>query len=181
LTGTRVIEAGSLGIAFERWGDRLRHRVLRLGTLEALLLESIEGTASDDWPPSPPLQEVHVEYRAAGEVVALGVGSAGASYWSVSVVLDPRQRTATFDVACRRGDAAAWLGTTYRLGGEFKPSASNRLELSSGGVLQLHADANHPAALTIQADRVAIGPAERTSSTSPGKKTLRWKYVVGLS
>ena len=49
------------------------------------LLESIEGTATDDWPPSPPLQSLSIETLPDGRRVALLVGMAGRSHWSASI------------------------------------------------------------------------------------------------
>jgi hypothetical protein len=111
-----TLEGGGWRVAFERRGDRLAHRIAaeRDGTWIDLL-ESVEGTADEDWPPSPPLQELHTESRADARQVALLVGMAGSSHWSLSVELLFERRELVFDTACRVRAAPAWLGSVYRV------------------------------------------------------------------
>ena len=45
-----------------------------------LLLTSVEGTAHNRWPPSPPLQSLAIEERGE-QTVALAVGMAGGAHW----------------------------------------------------------------------------------------------------
>ncbi|MBL9123800.1 MAG: hypothetical protein JNG90_09220 [Planctomycetaceae bacterium] len=100
-----------------------------------VVFESIEGTPEEDWPPSPPLQELHLEARPDGKQLALLVGMAGTSHWSLSVEFDPAAGTAVFDVACRVKRAPGGLGSRYRRSGSApqewsaEPQTSGSLEL----------------------------------------------------
>lgn len=118
MSGSPVLEGGGLRVEFARRGDRYGHVVYRAGQPDHVgwqpVLESIEGTPDDVWPPSPPLQNIHIERRAQGVLVALLVGMAGTSHWSASIELDPRARRLTFDVACRLQLPPGKLGSTYR-------------------------------------------------------------------
>ena len=84
------------------------------GTQTFRLMESVEGTADDVWPPSPVLQTLSVENRSQQRQVALMMGMAGKNHWSVSIENDPQERKLTFDVACRIAEASSKLGTQYR-------------------------------------------------------------------
>jgi len=67
-------------------GDRFGHVIaLAEGDARIELLRSVEGDHTHSWPPSPPLQEVHLEQRGDGASIALAVGKAGSSHWSLSV------------------------------------------------------------------------------------------------
>ena len=79
-----------------------------------VILESVEGTPNQNWPPSPPLQELHLESRPDGKQLALLVGMAGNSHWSMSVEFDPAAGKALFDVACRVKREPGKLASTYR-------------------------------------------------------------------
>src|SRR5437016_1791687 len=76
-----------LRVEFTWRGDRFGQVISFVGPDGRVqpLLESIEGTASDDWPPSPPLQSLSIEKLSDGRSAALFVGMAGGSHWSASV------------------------------------------------------------------------------------------------
>jgi hypothetical protein len=109
-----VLNADGWGLELTFWieANRCAHRLAAIdGTRRVVLLESIEGTADDLWPPSPPWQQVNApfaarrssgklasEKRASGKLAsgklatgnhampsAMLVGAAGASHWSASV------------------------------------------------------------------------------------------------
>lgn len=111
-----AIVSGDLRVEFFRSADRVAHRVLFRGVPIA---ESIEGTPDEDWPASPPFQEVHFERvqlktrREPGDIGFL-VGMAGRSHWSASV--EPRgPASIAWEVACRLHGPPEWLGVRYRL------------------------------------------------------------------
>ncbi len=95
-------------------GDRWTHAVQ---LANGRRWHSTEGSASlgcdPRWPPSPPLTEVSlVEVGSRGAL--LGVGLAGRSHFSLSVVAcSLRGDTLLFEVACRIHEPAGWLGSTY--------------------------------------------------------------------
>src|SRR5512145_957858 len=101
MTKETAIECGDLRVVFRWRGDRYGHTVKRrIDGVWRPLLESIEGTADDDWPLSPALQSLHIERRPNGPV-ALLVGQAGSSHWSASVEADQNCSALIFDLACR--------------------------------------------------------------------------------
>ncbi len=113
-----ILEAAGVCVRFTRVGDRISHAVARQSAADLQggyqpLFESIEGSANEDWPLSPPFQNVFVERRAGGEQVALLVGMAGSSYWSASVQLQISGKL-TFDIACLVRATPRFLGSTYQ-------------------------------------------------------------------
>jgi len=161
------LDANGLRLELFRQRDRYHHRIVAAdGTL---LLTSIEGTDQDDWPPSPPLQQLSIEEIRPGVEVALLVGMAGKSHWSVSIELQDDQLGFIFDVACRSSDAAGWFGSSY----EFHKSEPQGLEmigLSVEGQTTLVEAAVQRWVAAPNADL----PAGRTS-------TVRWKYALSLA
>lgn len=107
-----VLSGGGLWIEFRWRGDRWGHRI-GIDNSRFPILESLEGTADEHWPPSPALQQLHIEPRCATRQLALLVGMAGRSHWSMSMELDAVVGRAVVDVACRVKQAGARLGSTY--------------------------------------------------------------------
>jgi hypothetical protein len=161
--------------------DRYAHRIERIEAGAAsLLLESIEGSDLDRWPPSPPLQQLSFEHLPDGRPVALLVGMAGSSHWSMSVEApqdDPGG--IVFDVACRVKEDSAALSSAYRSavrqelaegaallhrpGGTGSPAILELLETSPPGAAQIVTDGR--------------GVEVRVSGAEAGR-TARWKYRV---
>lgn len=104
-----------LQLRIARIGDRFQHSlVVRLQDKEVVVLTSIEGNSQDDFPPSPPFQEVSVETIDSKDV-SLMTGMAGQSYWSASIEPDALNRSFRFDVAARlkAGTSQSDLGSCY--------------------------------------------------------------------
>lgn len=120
--------AGQLAITFAWAVDRWAHRVTIAGRLIA---ESVEGAGTDGdprWPASPPLVEL-TPTTTAGRPAVVGVGLAGRSHFSASLVpLADRPDTVLVEIACRLQEEPAWLGSTYRLagGGRLRITAAGR-------------------------------------------------------
>lgn len=53
-------------------------------SLAITILNSVEGDSNEDWPPSPPIQEIEPHCRDMKANAVLGVGRAGKSHWSAS-------------------------------------------------------------------------------------------------
>ena len=117
-----------LAVALWRQGDRYAHALFALpGSAEpaaedrdsastgspVLLMASLEGTDRETWPASPPLQQLIVEPREAGREVALLIGMAGSSHWSLSIDVDPISRLIVFEAACRCASQPSELGSRY--------------------------------------------------------------------
>src|SRR5688500_12794721 len=75
-----------LRVVFEKRGDRWQHRIERVrANVGEPALQSSEGGAADDWPASPPFQDLSEETLPDGRTVLFLVGRAGTSHWSASV------------------------------------------------------------------------------------------------
>jgi hypothetical protein len=179
-----AIEGAGLRVVFRRLGDRFAHRVeLVVGSHSAPILESLEGEPDDPWPPSPPLQELHFEDRPAGQRVALLVGRAGASHWSLSVEWDPLSARFSFDVACRVRSAPERLGSRYRLPSAATVSgpidAAGGIALPGGRRFCSEAVDDQPECKLIQqAGELQLHPAP---VAAPWPKTSRWRYSVAAA
>jgi hypothetical protein len=199
-------------IRFFWQGDRYSHRIDALdGTLTRTILESVEGGPLDDWPPSPPLQDVNVSWIASDSEhghVAMLAGASGKSHWSMCVAardqrtysrdksrevklfvdgmpLSEREETELlFDIACRTEEAPAFLGTTY--GALFHQVAvSSKLNCAF-----IPADApglviaSQDSQLELETTRSA-SPLLRYKVTdirfSELPATLRWRYAIRRS
>jgi len=114
------LEVDGLRVVFYRSGDRYAHRVETLdaerGTWNAEW-ESREGPADEPWPPSPALQQLHVEDRPTGRVLLL-VGMGGRTHWSAAVEAAADGRSIEFDVAARVHESPVRLGSEYAASGE---------------------------------------------------------------
>jgi len=180
----QAIESGGLRVVFRRLADRYAHRVELTHSEGAIcLLESVEGTAEDDWPPSPPLQELHFEHRGAERQLALLVGRAGASHWSLSIELDSAAATITFDAACRVRSAAERLGSRYRSActhrdpsGQSTGEPSPALWLQGACWLQADAVQGRPSCeLHCDQGELLVTPAQTLGSWP---QTARWRYSL---
>jgi hypothetical protein len=104
-----------LAVEFFRRQDRYVHVIYRIATGLALpVWETVEGTDAEDWPASPPLQQLSIQTLPDGRRVALLVGMAGTSHWSLSVEPSPSDTALIFDVACRLSQPAVFLGSRYQ-------------------------------------------------------------------
>lgn len=155
-----------LRIEMCRRGDRYGHLMSVVetdGHIEPLL-ESVEGTASDAWPTSPPLQSLSIEEIAPGRRAALLVGMAGRSHWSASIESVAGDAAFVFDLACRTSEASPRLGSSYRT-------------VATGPWLAV---LTPELACTVQNDgedtKVVALPGEQRI---PG--TIRWRYKVTLA
>jgi hypothetical protein len=160
-----------LRVRFTRERDRYAHAILAVepSGREHLLLESVEGTADDEWPSSPPLQSLSIEELAPGRRAALLVGMAGRSHWSASIEAIPGRTALVFDIACRLGTgrAIAALGSTYCQ--RQSPSADFRWSIVSRSTRE-----GGTATVARQYGLVKIQPAPATTSGA----TIRWQYQV---
>jgi len=179
----RCIEfaVGSLTVRFRRAGDRVMHEVIRrLDPTGAPMLSSLEGDSGDDWPPSPPLQQMDlIERQGPSRVLAL-VGMAGVSHWSLSVTSDEHQARVTFDVACRIRDERPSLASSYRLGaGASVLRHERQLMVIRQGEAELRvaldSDFAEQGIIELAGDRLAIRPAQLPTATPA---TSRWRYTV---
>jgi hypothetical protein len=195
-----ALEGGGFVVRLSRSRDRHEHVVgLRVGNTIVPLMESLEGSPEESWPPSPPLQQVYREKRSAGLEVALAVGMAGGSHWSASLELDPAAGRITFDVACRVRSVPERLGSSYRLAhsrvkavassaSDPRPSASSAANLPLPDVLFL-VDGEPQAWLRAESIAGEAAPIVRIETerltiecprhVGPLPATIRWRYSIG--
>ena len=135
-------EGWSLRVDFDRAHDRWLHRIFLVVPAGSdivgpvLLLESVEATAEDDWPISPPLQFVSIETRPKKLPVALLMGMSGDGHWSASIEQLPAELTLRFDIACRAKSRPENLGSRYRIGPRVEGSQEReRIDLRAGPIM----------------------------------------------
>jgi len=178
---SQVISVGGLQVGFVRRADRFEHWIEVAGPAGVRLLESCEGEGETPWPPSPPLQELHVEQRGEAQIVALLVGRAGNAHWSLSLDLDGRSASAprlTYDVACRLGGSPGWLGATYRTcPGVAIEAVETDFELHWASGERALLAAKFEGRWDTVGDRLAIAPKPQSPS---GRATVRWGFELSL-
>ncbi len=174
--------------------DRYRQRLWRLppgaqqiaphpsSPLGQVLVNSVEGSAEQPWPPSPPLQQAHCESRPGGQQVALLVGLAGRSHWSLAITLDPQSDCVTWEAACRLQEEPEWLGSTYQIapeaelvvgGAEGTPSCPG----SPSPRLSVQGFPSPARVVTPEATdrRLQLAPA---GTAGPLPRTVCWSYRI---
>lgn len=107
------IAGAGVSVIFAPSEDRFIQQI----EVSGVTLQAVDEAAgfAESWPPSPPLQDVHLEQRPNGRQLALMIGRAGLSHWSISCELDSSSGEVLFDVACRIKEPIGWLGSTYQL------------------------------------------------------------------
>jgi hypothetical protein len=156
----------TLRVQFVRRGDRYGHAILAVDLTghESPLLESIEGTAAADWPPSPPLQNLSIHELSSDRRAALLVGMAGRSHWSASIEPVPGQAALVFDIACRTAGKCGPLGSQYRRLAQMAAEFAATAEFGS---------------IAASDDQNCLSVAPPVSApTMTG--TVRWKYRLAL-
>lgn len=164
-------DGSTLQVDFTRVGDRFEQTVTRIdrsGNTVAVWRD-VHSSDSEDWPASPPIQELSLE-AIGGKNVLLGVGRAGKSHWSVSIEATEVDSAPAihFDFACRCPEPPNWLGTTYQI-------ESSETEDGTAGH-SLRATCAEDATLTrLDPKLIKIEPLSHPPKW-PG--TVRWRYTI---
>ena len=176
------IASAGVSVTFTPAGDRFTQRIEIAGA--ALLAVDEDAESAETWPPSPPLQDVHLEQRSEGRQLALMIGRAGLSHWSISCELDSSAGEVLFDVACRIKEPAAWLGSTYQLppGVTFSGDEhSGELRMDEHTICRISAD--HDCEISWHAESKRLVFLPRTHAEVPAMsegnsfpRTIRWRY-----
>ena len=165
----------TLRVVFAWSNDRWAHEIHLVRASETIVIaRSMEGDASHDWPPSPPIQEL-MEHEVEKRPVLLGVGMAGKNHWSLSAELEAGQ-SVRFDVACRVTEPTpGWLGTTYKIEDHVSVESTSDCEmrLESDGEIIEFATSDQNATMAFSAQERIITLSPPNSSDSP-----RWRYNV---
>lgn len=136
-------------IQFVWTDDRYDHAI----QLDHNRIDCQRGAESPAWPDSPPVQQLSIE-TIDGREVALGVGCAGTSHWSLSI--EPTDHGFRFDWACRVKETPERLGTSY----------------TSHSALVFEPDEDATVSTTDGVTRVV--PRQRMSDAG----TYRWRYQI---
>jgi hypothetical protein len=186
-TDTAVLDARrpdgrGLRIHFSWQEDRYGHEIAYVDdqTTDTLLVTE-SGSAQAHWPVSPPLQQISWLESPHQRRVALLVGMAGKSHWSLSVEADQKEARLSLDVACRFHRLPPWLGSTYRclrtFSGQHPGPVHFRVGRLVGTMVAESPDADQPVALDVSGARLSIVPSlDRINAPA----TVRWKYQVWL-
>lgn len=173
-------------LLFDHHDDRWGHRwFLESGATTTELMRSLEGTPDQDWPSSPPLQEVSRHSLDRGDAL-LCVGMAGKSHWSASFSVEPGSGADAVksDLAClqKQLDQNAQLGSTYVLNPEIsvRSNSKQRVEFElndqSRVVIEALEDSDFSTRIECSDQVLKIGPQQ--IGNSPLVAT-RWGFVLG--
>ena len=174
-----VLAGGLLRVRFFAAGGRYAH-VIELTSDDRAwpLLESVEGSPDALWPVSPALQSCNIEKLSTDRRVALLVGMAGRSHWSLAaeVPTSANRERLTFDVACRVSTLPDYLGNRYRLGSAVRWEAETCLLRTPLGIAHVRPD--HAVAEvrpSRSANEIEIVPRH---FDRPLPATIRWKFAI---
>ncbi|MCO6458779.1 MAG: hypothetical protein J5I93_26025 [Pirellulaceae bacterium] len=197
-----------LRVRFSYLGDRFGHAIELLGVVgeEPVLVSREFGGAeshgtqattpgndeaetrpdgTEVWPTSPPLQQLSLETNGGGQRVALLLGMAGRSHWSLSVepeLVGSSRAGFTFDVACRPAGEPGFLGSRYQTTGPVHRLAPSKLAIGSQAsdvLLEGLAVADFAAPQVELAAGGGVLVVPRHLQVPP--PTVRWRYRVSWS
>lgn len=164
-------DGSTLQVDFMRVGDRFEQTVTRIDRSgkRVALWRDVHNSDSEDWPASPPIQELSLE-AIGGQNVLLGVGRAGKSHWSVSIetIGIDSAPAIRFDFACRCPEPPRWLGTTYEIESADASGTADGHSLQAVG-------AEDAAITRPDPKQIKIEPLNHPSKW-PG--TVRWRYTI---
>jgi hypothetical protein len=109
-----LLTNGPLRLHFEKQGDRYA-QIIEVSDAQGWspIAQSVEGSADQAWPASPPWQEIITEQRGTDQQIIFTVGKAGTAHWSGSFSTLPAGGIRC-EIACRTGRVPHFVGTTYR-------------------------------------------------------------------
>jgi hypothetical protein len=169
LPHSKVLDCGALRVVFDWRGDRYGHNIQQqFEDAWHTVLESLEGSPDEDWPPSPVLQSLHIERRDTASV-ALLVGKSGTSHWSASVEPVASRTALQFDIACRVQSPPEQIGSVYRL--------VDRTGLQIAPVTVLPQVGSCECVERQESDSWLIRPL---IASGEYPCTIRWRYTISL-
>ncbi len=183
------LAAGPLSVRFQSVDDRLTHSIGVLsGEVFIPFLESIEGSSSDAWPQSPPMQQMVEEHiGSSNQPVLFGVGLSGNGHWSMAIE-SHSESVLKFDIACKVSKSATRLGSNYRLLVDSSMQSSHGDPSQQRLVLRNRNETGNDKASKIELTML-IGNLQASQnellivpSGSPDKiQTHRWCFQIALS
>ena len=175
--------AARLAIEFVETDDRWAHSMVDLSRDPKQLLTSVEGTAEQDWPCSPPLQQVSRHESEQG-IALLSVGMAGRSHWSASFSIDGDDALLA-ELACLarenyRSSAARFIGTTYEIANDLRhqllEDGTVEIKTPSGNVLvEPVGGQGWSSRLALDGNRLTVAPG---AGQDLSNRSTRWAYRI---
>jgi hypothetical protein len=184
MSGEMILSGERFHVRFVRHDNRYAHIISLIESTEELgrtwpLLASVEGPDDEPWPPSPPLQGLHIDRRQPRRPVALLTGMAGAGHWSAAVTLSLAEgcEELHFDIACRSPRLPAAVGNRYRLLEGTRLQWPEAVLQAPGGSCRVLLDDTEPscAAASATSDGFEIGPRDLDL---PLPATWRWGFTL---
>jgi hypothetical protein len=168
----------NIRVDFDWRGDRYGHAVsVLVDDAWRELLRSQEGEPDDPWPPSPPLQHLIFSKRQDGATIALLVGSAGSSHWSMSVEPLGDRKEYLFDVACCGGGQPIRVGSAYFVSVDVRcdnpPSSRWLFEYGATCSIGSIPEDECQCSIAVESRRLLVAPEPFKE-----KSTARWRYAV---
>ena len=188
---TPARDQSAVKLVFEQRNDRWAQQwFLITDQGRNVFLTSAEGTPDQNWPPSPPLQEVSRHELATGDAV-LCVGMAGKSHWSASYSVESSTQPSqpiqiNADLACLQKGASSVPVEMLAIGSTFELDAACTVVASTEGRIEvsLNADQIVLTAFSGEGCETVFGLTDHTLrvrprhvSNSPVVAT-RWGFVV---
>ena len=172
------LDEAKLVVRFTFDADRFRTSLLLVtASDERVLLRSLEGDASEAWPPSGPLQEV-VPEAANDKPFLAGVGRGGKSHWSI-IATTTDEAGIEFDMACRVKVDPDFVGSTYELVADDQASIQaestepNLVKIPGLGGYAVECRAIQ-GEVSLDGERLQIKASESSSGLP---RTERWQYL----
>jgi hypothetical protein len=172
-----------LRVVFVWQSDRFVHRIEFVdGRQSWCWFNSLEGDSEEPWPSSPPLQQLSLEEPSPGNPVALLLGMAGGSHWSVSVECDSASTGLIFDVACRAQQCPQQLGSWYHAAVPLAHGSSDlaRFALKHATVEWRCQPLTDQSCVVLAQELGRVGVVDRDLATTRLPSTFRWRYHIHL-
>ena len=150
------------------------------GKRDLPIMTSVEGNSDQNWPASPPLQDLNFHEPPTGQRAALAVGMAGKSHWSLAweSTVDPVGLVC--DVACRIKESPGILASTWELadGVSMGPTGQLRIRAVEIG---LRVDTESDAKSVTNSEHVdgqlCLTPQSLETALP---RTVRWRYRISI-
>lgn len=178
----RVTKSGRLVAKAYRAVDRIGNSLWFVDDTPCLIWRSVEGSAAESWPSSPPLQELVCEnVSAGGRPVLLGVGMSGRSHWSATIEGDAMTEAIAFDIACRAAQRPERLASTYELDSDWKflSATEHLLRVQGRNGLQIEIESLGNASMNFSPPNIEIALPIDDNDHQRGQ-TYRWRYIAKI-
>lgn len=158
--GDKAVVAASFYGVENRFGHEIR-----LELKNGIFVLRTDDRITGNWPPCPPIQDIHFESRDDGDVL-FGVGMAGKTHYSLSIVAGEHQMK--FEFAANVKDLPEHLGTTYLITENTIPESEIALEEVIGLLPETES--------TNSDEKRSFGPSPTQTFRPP--TTIQWGFTL---